>query len=331
MLKELQSLEGKRVLVVGDVVLDHYVWGEVERISPEAPVPIVRVLRESDMPGAAANVAMNLAALDARPIMVSVIGADEDGARLRALLEQNNVDCTYLLVLPEQRTTRKTRVIARTQHVVRVDWDTTLDQAAVRKAGLVNALEHGLPACDAVVIQDYNKGLIREEIFDLVKFARVPVVVDPNRYRTLRYRGTVATPNLEEARILSGAIFSSNTAYDHLAEIARGFFERHDLESLVITLGEKGIALCNKNGVVQECGPAKSHNVYDVSGAGDTVCAVLSAALAGGADLWTACRLANAAGGIVVGKMGTATTTRAEIQALCDEIGLDDKALRGAH
>ncbi len=322
MLPELEAIKGKRVLVVGDVVLDHYVWGEVERISPEAPVPVVRVARETDMPGAAANVAMNLAALDARPIMLSIVGDDRDGQHLRGLLERQNVDCTYLMVAPNTHTTRKTRILARAQHVVRVDWDAILTHTTVRQSGFADALEHALPACDAIVVQDYNKGLIHEEVFDIVKFAKVPIIVDPNRYHAIRYRGTVATPNLEEARILSGAAFSSADAPEHLAEIGRDFLQRHDLEQVVITLGDKGIALCNRDGQVQRCGPAKSHDVYDVSGAGDTVCAVLSAALAGGVALWPACQLANIAGGIVVGKTGTATTSRNEIQQLCNDVQL---------
>lgn len=317
----IESIKDKRVIVIGDVVLDHYVWGDVERISPEAPVPVVRVQRENDMPGAAANVAMNLSALDARAIMIGVVGDDTDGQRLRELLKQQNVDCTYLLTAPGVRTTRKTRIIARNQHVVRVDWDTVLAPDIVRHTGVMNAFERALPACDAVIIQDYNKGLIQPALFDLVKTISKPVIVDPNRYHSITYRGMIATPNLEEARILSGVACSSAEAIMHLPEIAHSFFARHDVEHLLITLGEKGIALCAREGAVQRCPAAKSHSVYDVSGAGDTVCAVLAAALAGGAPLWPACQLANMAGGIVVGKMGTATTTRAELQELLDAVG----------
>jgi D-beta-D-heptose 7-phosphate kinase/D-beta-D-heptose 1-phosphate adenosyltransferase len=314
----LSKIKGKRVLVVGDVVLDHYVWGDVERISPEAPVPVVRVTREEDMPGAAANVAMNLAALDARPIMLSVVGDDADGARLREMLQSANVDCTYLMARAEGQTTRKARILARSQHVVRVDWDALLSDDAVRKCGVYSALENAVPVCDAVIIQDYNKGLIQPAMFELIASMDVPVIVDPNRYHAMRYRGTVATPNLEEARILAGAQCSSSDAGSHLPALASGMFERHDLEALVITMGERGIALCLKDGTVQTQPAAITHDVYDVSGAGDTVCAVLGAALAAGTELWDACRLANIAGGIVVGKMGTATTTRHEIQALID-------------
>jgi len=317
----IESIKDKRVIVFGDVVLDHYVWGDVERISPEAPVPVVRVHHENDMPGAAANVAMNLAALDARAIMIGMVGDDADGQRLRELLQQHNVDCTYLLAAPGERTTRKTRIIARNQHVVRVDWDTLLSHDTVRRSGALNAFERALPACDAVIIQDYNKGLIQPALFDLVKTISKPVIVDPNRYHAITYRGMIATPNLEEARILSGVACSSADAIAHLPEIAKGFFARHDVESLLITLGDKGIALCARDGAVQRCPAAKAHSVYDVSGAGDTVCAVLAAALAAGTPLWPACQLANIAGGIVVGKMGTATTTRAELQELLDAVG----------
>ena len=324
MMPALEQIRGKRVIVVGDVVLDHYVIGDVERISPEAPVPVVHVLRESDMPGAAANVAMNLAALDARPIMIGVVGDDADGARLRELLQGSNVDCTYLAVCNGTRTTRKTRIIARSQHVARVDWDTLLDAAAVERCGVIGAVEHALPACDAVIVQDYNKGLIRPEVIAALTTAPVPVVVDPNRYHAIRYRGTVATPNLEEARVLSGAGVPGGEALDRLSEIAECFFARHDVGHVVITLGDKGLALCGPDGTIKRCPVAKTFNVYDVSGAGDTVCAVLGAALAAGVDLWLACRLANMAGALVVGKMGTATTTRKEIQAVADDIGFTE-------
>ncbi len=317
----LEQLADKRILVIGDVVLDHFVWGEVDRISPEGPVPVVRVVREDDMPGAAANVALNLAALDARPIMLGIVGDDDDGKRLRELLQRENVDCTYLLADEGRRTTRKTRIIARAQHVVRVDWDSLVDAETVKRCRIMQAFEHATPACDAIVVQDYNKGLIRQALFDILKTVDIPVVIDPNRYHALRYAGTVATPNIEEARILSGVAWGSSHAKEHLQEIARGIFERHDLEHVVITLGDKGLALCDRSGEIKTRPAARSYDVYDVSGAGDTVSAVLAGALAAGVDLWTACEMANAAGGIVVGKMGTATTTRKEIQALLDEQG----------
>ena len=326
MMHALEQIKGKRVMVVGDVVLDHYVMGDVERISPEAPVPVVRVQRENDMAGAAANVAMNLAALDARPIMVGVVGDDADGMRLREILQGGNVDCTYLSVSPGSRTTRKTRIIARSQHVARVDWDTILTAGAVQHCGVISGVEQAMPACDAIIVQDYYKGLIRPEILDVLKHATVPVIVDPNRYNPVRYCGTVLTPNIEEARVLSGTDFISGDAVERLGDIAKGLFARHGVQHVVVTLGDKGLALCSRDGDVKRCPVAKTYNVYDVSGAGDTVAAVLASALAAGVDLWLACRLANIGGALVVGKMGTATASRQEIQALADEIGFKEQA-----
>jgi D-beta-D-heptose 7-phosphate kinase/D-beta-D-heptose 1-phosphate adenosyltransferase len=318
----LEQVAGKRILVLGDVMLDHYIWGDVERISPEAPVPVVRVSSENDMPGAAANVAVNLAALDAQPVMLSIIGADRAGERLRELLEQHNVDCRYLVTDDKLQTTCKERIIARSQHVVRVDWDTVLDRETLERSNILSAFTRALGECDGIVIQDYNKGMLNQKFFDIARDVDIPVVVDPNRYHSIRYHGTVATPNLEEARILAGSPCSTTEAIDRLPDIARRIFERHDLEHLVITLGERGIALCEPSGSVQTHPAARTHNVYDVSGAGDTVAAVLAAALSAGVELWTACLLANAAGSIVVGKMGTATTSREEIQNLIETTGL---------
>jgi len=316
----LQKIAGAKVLVIGDVVLDHFVWGEVERISPEAPVPVVRVIKEEDMPGAAANVALNLAALDAKPVMLSIIGDDVDGKRLRELLLKNNVNCDFLIADTSKKTTRKTRIIARSQHVVRVDWDSILDSKTIENHNVLSVIEDAAKVCDAVVVQDYNKGMICKEIFNLLEKINIPVIVDPNRYHAIKYSGLIATPNAEEAKILSGLEIETDNVSEMLKEVSQAIFSKHNLEKLVITLSEKGLALCDKNGEIKKMPVAKTHNVYDVSGAGDTVVAALAAALAQGITAWEACKIANAAAAIVVGKMGTATTTRAEIQALLNEI-----------
>ncbi len=312
----LKKLAGAKVLVIGDVVLDHFVWGEVDRISPEAPVPIVRVLKEDDMPGAAANVALNLASIDARPVMLSVIGNDNDGNRLRELLLNNNVDCNYLKIDSGRKTTRKTRIIARSQHVVRVDWDSKIDSDVISRHNILSSIEKAISDCEAVIVQDYNKGMIQQSVFDLLENADVPVIIDPNRYHSIKYFGTLATPNADEAEILSGVNIGNDEVIDHLPEIADAIFKRNNLEKLIITLSEKGLALCDKNGEIKTMPVAKTHSVYDVSGAGDTIVAALAAALAKGIDTWEACKIANAAAAIVVGKMGTATATRLEIQKL---------------
>jgi len=316
----LKKLAGAKILVIGDVVLDHFVWGDVERISPEAPVPVVRVLKEDDMPGAAANVAINLASIDAKPVMLSIIGDDNDGNRLRELLLSNNVDCSYLAVDVGRNTTRKTRIIAQSQHVVRVDWDTKIDNNVILRHNILSSIKEAISDCEAVIIQDYNKGMIQQSVFDLLKNVDIPVIIDPNRYHNIKYFGTIATPNADEAKILSGVNIGNDDVINHLPEISGAIFDRHNLEQLIITLSENGLALCNKNGEIKSMPVAKSHNVYDVSGAGDTVVAVLAAAFAKSITPWEACKIANAAAAIVVGKMGTATTTRLEIQKLLNQI-----------
>lgn len=308
----LESMASRRVLVVGDVMLDHYVRGEVTRISPEAPVPVVRVTGESDMPGAAANVAMNLAALGVTPVMVGALGDDRDGQHLRDLLDRAGVDCSGLVVDKNIPTTRKVRIIARSQHLVRVDWDGVVQEEDAVRQELAAVAARLAPSCDVAILQDYNKGLIDDSLNGVLVQSGKPVLVDPNRYRKTSYSGFLATPNLEEALILSG-YRPRGDVLDELPELAQAFFARHSVEHLVVTLSEHGIALCEPDGTVKRAPAASFHGVFDVSGAGDTVVAVLAAALASGAELWEACRMANIAGGIVVGKSGTACTTREEL------------------
>ena len=312
----VDKLKGKRILVVGDVILDHFVWGDVSRISPEAPVPVVRVSRENDMPGGAANVANNLVALGAQPVVCSITGRDNEGERLRTLLEEQNVDCSCLVANKNIKTILKTRIIAQSQHVVRVDWDYSISEDIVLSMEFLGELKNAVKNCDAIIVQDHNKGIIRQQLFEILKTAPVPVIIDPNRYSSVKYTGAVSTPNFEEAKILSGFPFATQITKESLKKISRKIFEKHELEQLIITLSEKGIALCERNGDVRIQTAAKSCDVFDVSGAGDTVVSVLACAIAADIDLWTACSLANIAGGIVVGKVGTATTTCEEIKKL---------------
>lgn len=310
----LDGIKGRRVLVVGDVMLDHFVRGEVNRISPEAPVPVVRVTSESDMPGAAANVAMNLASLGAQPVMVGAIGNDADGAHLRDLLTKAGVDCSGLIVDENIHTTRKVRIIARSQHVVRVDWDGIIREEDTVHEKLYAAVRELAPKCEVLILQDYNKGLCDHALNETMAASGKPLLVDPNRYSLMPYIGSFATPNLEEALILSGYT-PKGAPVEELPLIAEAFFKRHNVKSLVVTLSEHGIALCERSGAVKRAKAATKRGVFDVSGAGDTVVAVLGAALAAGASPWDACQLANIAGGIVVGKSGTASTTIEELRS----------------
>ena len=308
------KLKNKRILVVGDVILDHFVWGNVSRISPEAPVPVVSVNHETYMPGGAANVANNLVALGAKPIICSIIGKDSNGERLRFLLESKNVDCSGLVANENVKTIQKTRIIAQAQHVVRVDWDFSTDEKIVLSQIFLENFKLAINNCDAIIIQDHNKGIIRQQLFNLLKTTEIPVIIDPNRYNSVKYSGSVITPNFEEAKILAGVPFNVSITEKSLKLISDKIFEKHDLDNIVITLSENGIALCEKNGNIKVQPVAKSCDVFDVSGAGDTVVSVLACARAANVDLWTACSLANIAGSIVVGKMGTATTTFEEIK-----------------
>lgn len=310
----LDGIAGRRVLVVGDVMLDHFVRGEVNRISPEAPVPVVRVTSESDMPGAAANVAMNLASLGAQPVMVGAIGNDADGAHLKDLLTKAGVDCSGLIVSESIHTTRKVRIIARSQHVVRVDWDGIIKEEDTVHEKLYAAVRELAPKCEVLILQDYNKGLCDHALNETMAASGKPLLVDPNRYCATPYIGSFATPNLEEALILSGYT-PKGAPVKELPLLAEAFFKRHNVKSLVVTLSEHGIALCERSGAVKRAKAATKRGVFDVSGAGDTVIAALTLAIAAGFPLPDAARFANVAAGVVVGKLGTATATPDELRA----------------
>ena len=311
----VSSFEKRRVLVLGDVMLDRFIWGEVSRISPEAPVPVVRVRRESVHLGGAANVAANLASLGARVSIAGIVGADPSGKELRSSLEAAGIRS----VLEEdaaRATTVKTRVIARAQQVVRVDRENDGPvEGAVLDALLPRILEE-MARTDALVVSDYDKGMLSPSLLDAVLprawEAGLPVVVDPKLPHFRLFRGvTVITPNQSEAARATAMEIRSDE--DCLAA-ARAILGQLDAEAVLITRGERGMLLLER-----EADPvaiaAVAREVYDVTGAGDTVVAVLALALAAGAELREASVLANHAGGIVVGKVGTGTVSAPELLA----------------
>jgi rfaE bifunctional protein kinase chain/domain len=305
---------GTTILVVGDVMLDRFVWGSVSRISPEAPVPVVRLERESESLGGAGNVAMNVVALGGRAIPVGVRGEDRDGERLEALCREAGVTVEGLVAAPGRPTTVKMRVVAHHQHVVRVDReeDGPLDPkiaAAIRARA--SAL---LPRASAVVVSDYDKGAIAEELLAslLPEAARrkVPIVVDPKARLFPHYTpATVVTPNAREAKEAAGA---GATAGEDLEAVGRRLLARLGSPYLLITRGDRGMLLLGGPAGPLAI-PAAAREVFDVSGAGDTVVATLALALASGATMEEAAILANQAAGVVVGKLGTATLTREEL------------------
>jgi rfaE bifunctional protein kinase chain/domain len=309
-----------RVLVVGDVMLDRYWFGDVARISPEAPVPVVKIGRTEERPGGAANVARNAAALGAEAVLLSVVGRDEAGATLRRLLKADGVQA-QLQVDAGVPTTIKLRVIGRQQQLVRVDFETTPSHEAL--ASKMRDFRRLLGGVDAVILSDYGKGGL-EHIAGMIRLARgagKPVLVDPKGDDYARYRGaTLVTPNRAEFREVAGGW--KNEA--ELTRKARALMRRLKLEALLVTRSEEGMTLYQDGSRLHV--PAQAREVYDVSGAGDTVIATLAFALARGESLDDAVRLANRAAGVVVGKFGTAvvyphelfTGTGAASQALSD-------------
>lgn len=302
-----KDLKDARVLVVGDVMLDRYWFGDVRRISPEAPVPVVRVTTTEDRPGGAANVARNIAALSGNAVLLSVTGADEAGATLKKLVEGEHVQA-YLHTDPTISTIIKLRVIGRQQQLLRIDFETAPSHEIL--AAKLADYERLLPQCDVVVLSDYGKGGLMhiERMIALARAAGKPVLVDPKGEDYERYRGaTLLTPNRAEFREVAGS-WRSEEELERKAQALRASL---DLGALLVTRSEEGMTLYREGQRMHE--PTQAREVYDVSGAGDTVIATLALMLACGAEMDEAVRVANRAAGIVVGKLGTAVVHREEL------------------
>jgi rfaE bifunctional protein kinase chain/domain len=305
---KLPSFDKARVLVVGDVMLDRYWFGDVSRISPEAPVPVLKVIKVEERPGGAANVARNIAELGAHCTLLSVVGTDEAGDCLQRLLTgQGRVDA--LLHRDESFSTIvKLRAIARQQQLLRIDFETPPSHE-VLQAKLAD-FRSKLPDCDVVLLSDYGKGGLTH-IAEMIRLARAvgkPVLVDPKGDEYERYRGaTLLTPNRSEFRDVAGNWKSEA----ELNEKAQKLRSELGLDALLVTRSEEGMSLFREQGILHE--PTLAREVFDVSGAGDTVIATLAVMLASGADMVEAVRIANRAAGLVVAKLGTAVVSREEI------------------
>jgi rfaE bifunctional protein kinase chain/domain len=303
----MSHVSASKLLVVGDVMLDRYWFGDVERISPEAPVPILRVAREEARLGGAANVARNVAALGAECGLVSVVGADEAGSRISALLQDAHI-FPHVHKQSDLRTTVKLRVVARQQQMVRIDFESQPGSEVL--AAQLGTFVEILPRYDLVILSDYGKGGLAH-IAQMIEAARAvgkPVLVDPKGDNYARYRGaTLVTPNRAELREVVGH-WTSEADLEARAQKLRADLE---LQALLLTRSEDGMTLFTDQGSWSV--PAQAREVYDVSGAGDTVIAVLGTMLAAGRPLREAVALANKAGGIVVGKLGTATVSYEEL------------------
>ena len=302
---------GARVAVIGDAMLDVYLRGDVERISPEAPVPVVRVRQRAHALGGAANVAQNVAAVSAQCELVAALGDDDAGRTVRDLLARLGADSRSLITVA-RATTTKTRIVARAQQVVRVDEEDDADVTGAEVERLLTAVERAVAVADAVVLEDYNKGVLIPAVIEAATRAAmargIPVVVDPKFRNFFHYRGaTVFKPNRRELEAALGAavdLDSPRALHDAVARLGVGH--------LLLTLGEHGMALVGPDGTTHRV-PTTARAVYDVVGAGDTVTAYLAVTLAAGATPLEAAIVANYAAGVEVGKSGAATVSAAEV------------------
>jgi rfaE bifunctional protein kinase chain/domain len=316
----LERARSRRILVAGDVMLDEFLWGEVNRISPEAPVPVVRVTGESWYPGGAANVARNVREFTAWTGVLGLVGCDSGGRRLSGSLQESGIDVTGILEAPDRSTIVKTRVVAKHQQVVRVDREVVAPASEAACAAAVSSLARRIAEVDAIIVSDYAKGFLTPTFADALRQTaaknRKIVTVDPSPFNPVDWSGlTAIKPNRNEALRAAGLHeLSHGMADDIMLEIGQRLLEHWQAELILLTLGEEGMMLFERGRGVFHT-PTRAREVFDVSGAGDTAIAVFTIALCAGAEPWEAAELANAASGIVVGKLGTATVSPAELIA----------------
>ncbi len=314
----LQASVGRRIAVIGDAMLDVYLRGDVERISPEAPVPVVRVRERRMALGGAANVAQNVVALGSACDLVCVVGDDANARELRTMLASLGAP-DHALVQTTRPTTTKTRVVARAQQVVRVDEEDDGELSADDVARLLAAVRLALKSADAVVLEDYNKGVLVTAVIDealsIAKRRNIPVVVDPKYRNFFAYRGaTIFKPNRRELESALGATMDVDRP-----ETLPALVQRLGVANVLLTLGERGMVLVGEHGETVRV-PTTAREVYDVVGAGDTVTAYLATMLAAGATATEAAVIANFAAGVEVGKLGAATVSGAEVLGAFDEV-----------
>jgi D-beta-D-heptose 7-phosphate kinase/D-beta-D-heptose 1-phosphate adenosyltransferase len=305
---QIPDFTKSKLLIVGDVMLDRYWSGPTARISPEAPVPIVNVAEIEDRPGGAANVAVNAAAIGAKTILLGLTGADESASILKTQLAARDVVADFVEV-PTHDTITKLRVMSRNQQLLRLDFEKSF--AKVDKSELIEKYKRYLQEVDVVVLSDYNKGCLSEvsELISLAKAANIRVVVDPKGSSFTKYAGaSVITPNMSEFSQVCGEHESER----QLQELAANCCHDLNLDYILLTRSEKGMSLFNQQSPAYHL-PALAKEVYDVTGAGDTVVSTLACALAAGVDVQSACQLANHAAGVVVGKLGTSSVTTTEL------------------
>ena len=314
----IKRMQASRIVVVGDIMLDRYLIGDTERLSPEAPVPVVTVRERHAALGGAANVAANVAALGARCHLVGVVGDDADGAAIRQELAVARLEDRHVVTIAGRPTTSKTRIVARTQQIVRIDDEVESLLEGADLARVIGVAREALADADALLLEDYNKGALAPPLIKAVMEAArrrgIPIVVDPKYRQFFEYAGaTVFKPNRRELESALGAAVNLKDARALPEALAR-----LKVDNLLVTLGEEGMLLITKDGGSTHI-PSMARRIFDVSGAGDTVTAWLGTALAAGASLREAAQLANYAAGVEVGKPGVATVSLDEVLAVHEE------------
>jgi len=323
----LSQFSSKRILVVGDLMLDEFLWGKVSRISPEAPVPVVEVVKEEFFPGGAANVARNLIGFSKQISLLGVTGVCRHAEFLKQLLVSEGIAVDAIQSHSSYQTIVKSRVIARTQHVVRIDRESRVRLLPEHADLALKQLEEMLPSLDAVIVEDYAKGVLEadfaEKICSAVRRAGKILAIDPNPKNPLHWKGvTLIKPNRSEAFATAGIAPSDGHGDPledaDLMEVGRVLMRKWETENLLITLGEQGVLLFHRDALPYHA-PTRAREVFDVSGAGDTMIALFTLALTAGATPAEAAEIANHASGVVVGKLGTATVSPAELMASFEE------------
>lgn len=319
----LARFDGRHIAILGDVMLDEYIWGDVNRISPEAPVPVVEVHREEATLGGAANVAHNIKELGGIPYLIGVVGNDKNGESIKELLTQQEIDTRFIALDASRLTTTKTRVIGQNQQVVRIDRETTENISKKMTQTLLSHIRVVInEGAQAVIISDYGKGTITRELLSLaLKLARETgtlIAVDPKENHFQLYHGiTVITPNKHEAEKAIGFEITDETT---LESAGKKLLDMLSSKIVLITLGENGMAIFEPNSRMKKV-PTFAREVYDVTGAGDTVVSAYTLALASGASAYEAAIIANHAAGIVVAEVGTATVTAPQLINYMEKYG----------
>jgi len=316
LLKKVLSLKNKSILVVGDTMVDRFIWGKVSRISPEAPVPVVEVKSETETLGGAGNVASNITSLGAKAYIITVIGDDLNGLHMKKMLEDKKINTNYIVVDKQRPTTLKTRIIASNQQVVRVDKEIKGAFSGKTEENILKNIDEVMKKIDGIIISDYAKGIVTDKILKkIITFAKkkkIPVTVDPKVENFKKYKHiTCMTPNTKEAIEGMNAQHQGIKNDADIAALGKKILKLLQSDSVLITRGEKGMTVIEKNKITHI--PTRAKEVYDVTGAGDTVIATMTLALAAKWKLVEAAEIANFAAGVVVGKVGTATVTVEEI------------------